>query len=157
MDDGLSEDRLQNVGTARDTLDGECGKYYETYHKAGLVGGLMVLWCQHSICVGFHIIPTCEGWNNVFSAIYTQWPTAPKVVIYDFACQLTPYCLVRKAQFFRNTQFFVDQFHASGHMKCSKAASSTYAMQFDPSLQVVNTSTAEVGNSGPVKSLSDWE
>jgi len=151
VDDRLSEDRLRNVGTACNTPDSECGKYYEKYHKAGLVGGLMVLWCQHSICVGFHIIPTCEGRNDVFSAIYTQWPTAPKVVVYNFACQLAPYCLMREAQFFRNTRFFVDQFHASGHTKCSKASLSTYAMQFDPSLQVVNTSVAEVGNSGAAK------
>jgi hypothetical protein len=149
--DELSEDRLQNVGTTHSTPDGECRKYYETYRKAGLVGGLMVLWCHHSICVGFHIIPTCEGRNDVFSALYTQWPTAPKVVVYDFACQLAPYCLVREAKFFQNTRFFVDQFHASSHTKCSKASSSTYAMQFDPSLQVVNTSAAEVGNSGAAK------
>jgi len=150
-DDGLSEDRLRSVGRARGTPDDECGKYYETYRKAGLVGGLMVLWCQHSMCVGFHIIPTCEGRNDVFSALYTHWPTAPKVVVYDFACQLAPYCLVREAKFFQNTRFFVDQFHASGHTKCSKASSSTYAMQFDPFLQAVNTSAAEVGNSGAAK------
>jgi len=45
VDDGLSEDRLQNVGTVRGAPDGECGKYYETYRKPGLVGGLVVLWC----------------------------------------------------------------------------------------------------------------
>jgi len=151
VDDGLYKDRLQNIGTVRGVPDGERGKYYETYRKAGLVGGLMVLWCQHSICVGFHVIPTCEGRNDVFSALYTQWPTAPKVVVYDFACQLAPYCLIREPNFFRNTRFFVDQFHASGHTKCSKASSSTYAMQFDPSLQAVNTSVAEVGNSGAAK------
>ena len=34
-----------------------------------------------------------------------QWPTAPKVVVYDFACQLAPYCLMREPNFFRNTRF----------------------------------------------------
>ena len=149
-DDGALEDKLQKLAE-RTTDDTACGKYYETYKKHGLVGGLMVLRCRHSICVGFHVIPTCEGRNDVFSALYTQWPTAPKVVVYDFACQLAPYCLLREPQFFRNTRFLVDQFHVSGHTKCSKASSSTYAMQFDPNLQVINTSAAEVGNSGAAK------
>ena len=149
-DDSALEDKLQNLAE-RATGDTVCGKYYEKYKKPGLVGGLMVLWCCHSVCVGFHIIPTYEGRNDVFSALYTQWPTAPKVVVYDFACQLAPYCLLREPQFFRNTRFLVDQFHASGHTKCSKASSSTYVMQFDPNLQVINTSAAEVGNSGAAK------
>ena len=83
--------------------------------------------------------PTYEGWNDVFSALYMHWPTAPKVVVYDFACQLAPYSLLWEPQFFCNTQFLVNQFHASGHTKCSKASSLTYAMQFDPNLQVINT------------------
>jgi len=149
-DDSALEDKLRDLAE-RTTDDSVCGKYYNTYKQSGLVGGLMVLWCRHSICVGFHVIPTCEGRNDVFSALYTQWPTAPKVVVYDFACQLAPYCLVREPQFFRDTRFLVDQFHASGHTKCSKASSSTYAMQFDPNLQTINTSAAEVGNSGAAK------
>ena len=149
-DDDALEGKLQGLAE-RATDDAVCGKYYDTYKKPGLVGGLMALWCRHSICVGFHIIPTCEGRNDVFSALYTQWPTAPKIVVYDFACQLAPYCLLREPHFFRDTRFLVDQFHASGHTKCSKASSSTYAMQFDPNLQVINTSAAEVGNSGVAK------
>ena len=149
-DDTALENKLQDLAE-RKAGDTMCGKYYETYRKPGLVGGLMVLWCRHSICVGFHIIPTCEGRNDVFSGLYTHWPVAPKVVVYDFACQLAPYCFLREPHFFRNTRFLVDQFHASGHTKCSKASSSTYAMQFDPNLQVINTSAAEVGNSGAAK------
>ena len=148
--DTALEDKLQDLSERR-TSDDVCGKYYDTYKKRGLVGGLMVFWCCHSICVGFHVIPTCEGRNDVFSALYTQWPTAPKVIVYDFACQLAPYCLLREPQFFCNTRFLVDQFHASGHTKCSQASSLTYAMQFDPNLQVINTSAAEVGNSGAAK------
>ena len=149
-EDSALEDKLQDLAE-RKTGDTTCGKYYDTYRKQGLVGGLMVLWCRHSICVGFHVIPTSEGRNDVFSAIYAHWPTAPKVVVYDFACQLAPYCLLREPRFFRDTRFLVDQFHASGHTKCSRASSSTYAMQFDPNLQVINTSAAEVGNSGAAK------
>lgn len=102
--DNMLEDKLQDLTTCNaDTHDSTCGKYYSTYKKPGLVGGLMVLWCHHSICIGFHIIPTCEGQNDVFSALYTHWPTALKVVIYDFACQLAPYSLLQEPQFPCNT------------------------------------------------------
>lgn len=143
-DDGLTEDKL-------DKSDSECGKYYSTYKKAHLTSGLMVLWCRHSICVGCHSIPTSKGCNDIFSAIYCYWPEAPKIIVYDFACQLAPYSWIQEAQFFRNTRFVVDQFHASGHTKCSRALSATFAMQYDANLQLVNTSAAEVGNSGAGK------
>lgn len=139
--DGLGEDKLEKT-------DSECGKYYNTYKKAHLTGGIMVLWCPHSVCLGFHVIPTAEGRNDVFSALYTHWPTAPKIIIYDYACQLAPYSLIREPTYFRDTRFVVDEFHATGHTKCSRASSSTYAMQYDPNLQAINTSAAEVGNSG---------
>ena len=148
-DDIALENKLQGLSECK-TGD-VCGKYYDTYKKQGLVGGLMILWCCHLICVRFHIIPICEGRDDVFSALYTQWPTAPKIVVYDFTCQLAPYCLLREPQFFRDTRFLVDQFHASGHTKCSRASSSTYVMQFDLNLQVINTSAVEVGNSGAAK------
>ena len=70
---------------------------------------------------------------------------------YEFTCQLAPYHLLWEPQFFCDTCFLVDQFHISGHTKCSKASSSTYAMQFNPNLQVINTSAVEVRNSGAAK------
>jgi hypothetical protein len=139
--DGLTEDKLERS-------DSECGKYYSTYTKASLTGGLMVFWCRHSICVGFHTIPTAEGRNDAFAGLYCYWPEAPKIVVYDFACQLAPYAYVREADFFKQTRFIVDQFHFSGHTKCSRACSASFAMQHHPVMQVVNTSAAEVGNSG---------
>ncbi|ETW85865.1 hypothetical protein HETIRDRAFT_43954, partial [Heterobasidion irregulare TC 32-1] len=57
----------------------------------------LVLWCMHSICLGFYLIPTIEGQNDVFSAIYTHFPQAPKIIVYDLACQSTPYYLVQEA------------------------------------------------------------
>ena len=49
----------------------------------------MAAWCLHSVCIGFHCIPKGEGRNNVFSAIFTRWERAPKVVIYDVDLTLT--------------------------------------------------------------------
>lgn len=40
---------------------------------------------------------------------------APKVVIYDNACNLHDYALNRDPGFFKNTKFFVDRFHWFNH------------------------------------------
>ena len=95
--------------------EGSCRKLYSTYSKNNLTGGLMALWCPHLVCLGFHKMPICEGRNDVFSAVFCYWEKAPKVIIYDFACQLGPYCMVREPEFFKNTLFAVDQMHANGH------------------------------------------
>lgn len=106
----------------------------------------MAVWCTHSVCYGFHCIPSGEGRDDVFSAMVTRWPVAPKRVIYDFACALGPYCLLREGEFFADTQFLVDGFHAKGHTKCSPAAFVTSYARVDPELRSVNTSAAECGN-----------
>ena len=49
---------------------GACKKYYSTYKKKPtLTGGLMAIWCQHLICLGFHKILKAEGRNDVFSGL----------------------------------------------------------------------------------------
>ncbi|KAF6747772.1 hypothetical protein DFP72DRAFT_821322 [Ephemerocybe angulata] len=42
-----------------------CGKYYSQYGERRLTGGIMVCWCSHSICYGFHCIPKSEGRDDV--------------------------------------------------------------------------------------------
>ena len=37
-----------------------CSKYYESYGKHGQTGGIMVAWCKHLVCLGFHFIPKGE-------------------------------------------------------------------------------------------------
>lgn len=108
----------------------------------------MCVWCTHSVCYGFHCIPKAEGRNDVFSAIVTRWVKAPRIVIYDFACALAPYCMTREPEFFADTLFVVDAFHAKGHTRCSPGAFlSTYA-NTDPRLAHINSSAAECGNGG---------
>ncbi|KAJ7430295.1 hypothetical protein FB451DRAFT_1068751, partial [Mycena latifolia] len=140
----LKHDQV-NEGSKRGAT---CSKFYGQYGQQRLTGSIMCVWCTHSICYGFHCIPKGEGRNDVFSAIVTRWPKAPKRVIYDFACALGPYCMTREPAFFADTQFVIDDFHASGHTKCSPAAFlKTYA-QVDPRLARINSSAAECGNGG---------
>lgn len=140
--------------------DGTCTKLYSTYSKNTQTGGksiysknnltkgLMALWCPHMVSLGFHAIPDCEGRNDVFSAIFRYWEVAPENIIYDFACQLAPYCMAREPEFFKDTLFVVDEMHSNGHTWCSQACFVSNYMQVRPSLMGVNSSVAEACNSG---------
>ena len=52
---------------------------------------------RHRVCMGFYVTEKAEGRNDVFSAVYTRWKEAPKLIIYDFSCQLEKYCMVHFA------------------------------------------------------------
>ncbi|CAK5264412.1 unnamed protein product [Mycena citricolor] len=141
----LKYDASNEVGGKRGA---KCSKFYSQYGERRLTGGIMCVWCTHSVCYGFHCIPKGEGRNDVFSALITRWETAPKRVIYDFACALGPYCMTREPTFFANTQFLIDDFHSVGHTKCSEAAFLKTYCRVDPRLSRINSSAGECGNSG---------
>jgi hypothetical protein len=126
----------------------KCSKFFAQYGQQRLTGGILAAWCTHSICYGFHCIPESEGRNDVFSAMITHWPVAPKTVVYDFACALGPYCMTREPDFFANTRFLIDHFHSTGHSKCSRACFLTTYTNVDPGLAKINSSAAECGNGG---------
>ena len=111
----------------------------------------MVVWCTHSIAYGFHSLPVAEGRNEVFSALFTRWKEPPEVVVYDFACQLAPYCLLREPAFFAKTRFVIDNFHSDNHSKCGKSCFLRTYAETDPTLALVNSSAAECGNGGLAK------
>jgi hypothetical protein len=124
-----------------------CSKFYNQYQRDdGLTGGIMALWCTHGICLGFHCIPLGKGWNDVFLALLTRWKVAPRYVIYDFACALAPYCMTQEPDFFKNTVFLIDNFHAAGHTKCSAACFLTTYARHNLLLESVNSSAGESGN-----------
>ncbi|EJD34350.1 hypothetical protein AURDEDRAFT_76257 [Auricularia subglabra TFB-10046 SS5] len=135
----------RNVVSGADGIG--CSKYYAEYGQKGYTGGVVAFWCTHGICYGFHCVPEGEGRNDAFSAMYTRWPKAPRVVIYDFACALAPYCMTREAEFFKDTVFLIDKFHSSGHKACSPACFASNYVD-DPEIRGLNTSAAEFGNSG---------
>lgn len=142
---GLKHDVRQDSGANRGA---KCSKYFSQYGQQRLTGGIMAVWCTHSICYGFHCIPRGEGRNDVFSVLYTRWPEAPTHVIYDFACALGPYCMTREADFFAGTTFCIDHFHVMGHTKCSPSCFLRTYMAVDPRLAFINSSAAECGNGG---------
>lgn len=140
--DGRTE---RSIVTSKDGIG--CSKHYAQYGKQGYTGGLMAIWCTHSVCYGFHCIPKGEGRNDVFSALFTRWKEPPKYVIYDFACALAPYCWIREYEFFKNTIFLIDKFHAVGHTRCSRACFISNYEEWNAMLKEINSSAAECGNS----------
>ncbi|KAK0553335.1 hypothetical protein OC846_002580 [Tilletia horrida] len=125
-----------------------CNKFYSDYIKPRRTGGIMAIWCRHAIAMGFHCIPSAEGRDDVFSALFCYWPTPPRVVVYDFACQLASYCLAREPTFFADTLFVVDELHQHGHSQCTPSSWLSTYMANDPTLRHLNSSAAECGNAG---------
>ena len=130
---GLANDVQSDGAGNRGT---KCSKYFSQYGERRLTGGIMCVWCTHSVCYGFHCIPRGQGYNNVFSALITWWEKPPKRVVYDFACALGPYCMTREADFFADMLFLIDGFHAKGHTKCSPAAFLSTYSDVDPRLHL---------------------
>ncbi|KAF8511651.1 hypothetical protein JB92DRAFT_3117853 [Gautieria morchelliformis] len=64
---------------------GKCSKFFGSYKTQGLTVGIMCCWCTHSVCYGFHCIPSGEGRNDVFSALFMRWEAAP-----DSSCMISP-------------------------------------------------------------------
>ena len=60
-----------------------------------------------------------ESARSVFEVLYTRWPTAPEVVVYDNACNLAIYAHMREAYLFKDTTFVIDRLHQHAHHQCS--------------------------------------
>ncbi len=107
----------------------------------------MILWCRHNIALGFHVIPVAEGRNDVFSALLCHWEKAPRIVTYDFACDLMQYSMAREPAFFRDTMFLIDRLHFRNHKECSEAFSLRAAMHAGASVFLAyNDGAPEQGN-----------
>ena len=80
--------------------------------------GYMFLWfCPiHGHCYGFHIIAGREWHKDPFSSLFKYCQVMPEHIYYDFACQLSEYCLNRKPELFKHTQFWHDLFHLIGNV-----------------------------------------
>jgi hypothetical protein len=53
-------------------MDEHCQKSYDHYTQARQNGGLSVIWCPHAVCYGCHVIPSGEGRDDLFSALWTR-------------------------------------------------------------------------------------
>ena len=78
------------------------------------------------------------------ASLYKYLETPPKDVFYDFACQLSEYCLNREPDLFKKTRFWYDLFHAIGH-KCGICFRSVRVC----GLEGINTEICEQVNAFP--------
>ena len=97
-------------------VDEPCRKIYPEVSFGGF--GYLFLWfCPiHGHCYGMHLIAGGEGRKDPFASLYKHIEKAPDHIFYDFACQLSEYCLNRDPEFFKNTRFWHDLFHSIGHV-----------------------------------------
>ena len=97
-----------------------CNKFYSK-HGVGTPGTLFGLCLDCNGFVGMKFLKFAESERTIFELLLTRWPTPPKVVVYDNACNAHYFCLSREPDYFKFTQFIIDQLHASGHKACSCA------------------------------------
>src|SRR5947207_14782230 len=93
-------------------------------------------------------MPSAEGRNDVFSAIFKYWNQAFKMIIYDFACQFESYYISHESEFFGDILFIIDEMHANDHTHCSQTCFISNYMQVRPQFMFMNSSTIECSNSG---------
>ena len=106
----------------------------------GLAHGVFVLHCLDcAACIGFHMMPSSESPRTLFEILFTRWPTAPEVVVYDNGCHAHAYALNREPEWASNTFYVIDKLHYRGHTACS----SSYDIGKYPVLGKKNSSMAE--------------
>lgn len=117
---------------------------------AGLSPGIFAVFCRHSICHGFCLLPEHEGEVSVSRLFFHRLRGGPpRIICYDRACTLHTCCLRREPWFFRNTRFTLDVLHSYNHECCSEG--------YDPKVRralctrgesaFFNTQAAEQANS----------
>lgn len=52
--------------------------------------------------------------------LYSRFSVAPRVVVYDNACNLAVHCLMREPRFYADTAFIVDRMHYKSHRNCPR-------------------------------------
>ncbi|KAI8828766.1 hypothetical protein BC829DRAFT_363909, partial [Chytridium lagenaria] len=123
-----------------------CPKYYERQRKAkSLTAGAMVFLCRHRFYIGFHMFPSAESINDVFSTILTRFETCPSFCLADNNCHAADYCTLREFEFFKNCRFMIDDFHSNAHRGCSAASHAKHYRQHK-GVGDLNTSYTESAN-----------
>ena len=123
-------------------IDDDCTKIYPGISPGGYASCMFMFCPHHFHCYGFHLIQGSEGRKDVFSAMYKFKPSPPKEFFYDFACNLSEYCLNREPSFFCCTRFWHDIFHSITHL-CGDGFKSERVI----GLQGINTEVCEQFNS----------
>ena len=124
------------------SVDEKCSKRFPTVGQMGGYSNLFLWFCpEHGHSYGFHLIPGSEGRKDPFASIFKYLPSPPTHIFYDFACQLSEYCLNREPSYFRDVRFCHDIFHGYSHLCGGAFKANRHKSLF------VNTSICEQFNS----------
>lgn len=102
---------------AKPDKGGECNKQHGTHVQ--LSPGIFLIFCGHGICIGFKLMPTCEGPSTLVDMIFTRWPEAPGTLIYDDCCHAFVTAHKRNPKYWSNTRFLIDRVHVKNHVACT--------------------------------------
>jgi hypothetical protein len=80
--------------------------------------GIFALFCPHGVCLGFEAMEQFEGPMVPFNILYRRFEAAPKVAIYDNACNLSRTAYKYARSHFANTLWLVDRVHWHPHVNC---------------------------------------
>lgn len=94
-----------------------CTKF-ELSHSS-LTPGVIHMSCPHKMTHIASIMERKEGPTMPFEIFFSRFLNAPKVIVYDNACNLHVTCQRREPSFFSKTLFFCDRLHFKGHGNCS--------------------------------------
>jgi hypothetical protein len=119
-----------------------CNKFIRGAGKA--TPGLFLVFCkEHGKLIGFHAMKYSESERTVHNLLFSRFPEAPEIIIYDNCCNLHGYVLSRQAAYYKDTLFVIDRLHENSHGSYSPAYSSDKYIE----LRHTNTQIAEQKNS----------
>ena len=108
--------KLPRYGKAAGATSKElCRKDFPRVSKHGWSHLFLWFCAKHEHCYGYHIISGSEGRKDPFASAYQYMENAPDHIWYDFSCSLCEYALNREPHFFRETRFWLDEFHSYHH------------------------------------------
>lgn len=104
--------------TADKPVTDKCTKKYPKVGRGGF-GYLEAVCCaKHHHIIGSHIIAGGEGAKDVMYPLYLFCPEPPNDIFYDNSCHADEYCYSREPNFFREINWWHDNFHGEKNHKC---------------------------------------
>ena len=97
-----------------------CNKFVRA-HGRGTPGLFLVFCIEHRRLIGFHAMKYSESERTVHDLLFSRFPEAPELVVYDNACNTHLFSLFREPEFFKDTVFAIDRLHENSHGTCSPA------------------------------------
>ena len=125
------------------TFNDTCSKIYP--ETEGWMGGILIFLCCHGHPQAVEILEKHESLNHVFSILYSFFLTLNFYIIYDFACGLMKYCMLRSPLLFSRTVFITDSFHGKSH-KCASCFKMQHFKKWNPRIADIRDSICESNN-----------